>query len=177
MRSEIICWGYPELNIYIQDIPWKSLHRKVIEKSDEPQISECKIEWMTVRIRFFTRLTLMRNYNWNFNLYPGGSCFCLTWLAYTGSNANPTDKINTLRHGDAYLRRWTGLSLVQIMACCLFGAKPLPETKLEYCPFNPQVQKNTMEFQTRQNVYFLSIKLIWNVVCQNGSHFVHASVW
>ena len=40
---------------------------------------------------------------------------------------------NTLRPSDAYMRRWTGSSLVQIMACRLFGTKPLSEPMLEYC--------------------------------------------
>ena len=39
---------------------------------------------------------------------------------------------NSLRLSDAYMRRWTGSSLVQIMACRLFGAKPLSEPMLEY---------------------------------------------
>ena len=34
---------------------------------------------------------------------------------------------------DAYMRQWTGSSLVQVMACCLFGDKPLPEPMLIYC--------------------------------------------
>ena len=40
---------------------------------------------------------------------------------------------NPLRPSDAYMRRWTGSSLVQIMACRLFGAKPLSELMLENC--------------------------------------------
>ena len=31
-----------------------------------------------------------------------------------------------------FFRQWTGSSLVQVMACHLFGAKPLPETMLIY---------------------------------------------
>ena len=31
------------------------------------------------------------------------------------------------------MRQWTGSSLVQVMACCLFGAKPLPVLMLAYC--------------------------------------------
>ena len=33
----------------------------------------------------------------------------------------------------AYMCRWTGSALVQIIACRLVGAKPLSEPKLEYC--------------------------------------------
>ena len=33
----------------------------------------------------------------------------------------------------AYMHQWIGSALVQIMACRLFGAKPLPEPILAYC--------------------------------------------
>ena len=33
----------------------------------------------------------------------------------------------------AYMRQWTGPSLVQVMACRLIGAKPLPEPILSFC--------------------------------------------
>ena len=33
----------------------------------------------------------------------------------------------------AYMRQWTRPSLVQVMACRLFGVKPLPEPILAYC--------------------------------------------
>ena len=39
---------------------------------------------------------------------------------------------NSLRPSDAYMRQKTRPSLVQIMACRLFGAKPLSEPTLEY---------------------------------------------
>ena len=39
--------------------------------------------------------------------------------------------VNPLRPNDAYMRRWNGSSLVQIMACRLF--RPLSEPVLEYC--------------------------------------------
>ena len=35
--------------------------------------------------------------------------------------------VKPLRPSDAYYHHWTGLSLVHVMACCHFGAKPLPE--------------------------------------------------
>ena len=41
--------------------------------------------------------------------------------------------VNSWRPSDAYMRRWTGPSLVQIMACRLFGAKPLSVPMMEYC--------------------------------------------
>ena len=37
----------------------------------------------------------------------------------------------------AYTRRWAGSALIQVMACRLFGAKPLPELMLVYCQLDP----------------------------------------
>ena len=38
------------------------------------------------------------------------------------------------------IRQWTGLSLVQVMACRLVGARPLPEPTLSYCQLDPKEQ-------------------------------------
>ena len=40
----------------------------------------------------------------------------------------------------AYMRQWIESALVQIMACRLFGAKPLPEPMLAYCQLDPWEQ-------------------------------------
>ena len=40
----------------------------------------------------------------------------------------------------AYMRYWIGSALVQVMACRLFGAKPLPEPMLTYCQLDPYEQ-------------------------------------
>ena len=42
-------------------------------------------------------------------------------------------RINSSSPSAAYMRRWIGTALVQVMACRLFGAKPLPEPVLIYC--------------------------------------------
>ena len=44
---------------------------------------------------------------------------------------------NSSLPGAAYMRQWTGSALVQIMACRLFGAKPLPEPTLTYSEMDP----------------------------------------
>ena len=43
------------------------------------------------------------------------------------------EALNSLMPDDAYMHHWNGSPLVQIMACCLLGAKPLSEPMLEYC--------------------------------------------
>ena len=40
---------------------------------------------------------------------------------------------NSSPSSGAYMRQWTWSPLVKIMACHLFGAKPLPEPMLSYC--------------------------------------------
>ena len=47
--------------------------------------------------------------------------------------------LNSLRQSDAYMGHWTGWSLVQVMACCLFGAKALPEKMMVYCRLDPRI--------------------------------------
>ena len=37
----------------------------------------------------------------------------------------------------AYMHQWTGPALVQVMACCLFRAKPLSKLMLGYCQLDP----------------------------------------
>ena len=41
--------------------------------------------------------------------------------------------VNSFPPSAAYMHQWTDSSLVQVMACCLIGAKPLPEPMLAYC--------------------------------------------
>ena len=40
----------------------------------------------------------------------------------------------------AYMRQWTGLALVQIVACRLFGSKPLSKPMLGCCKLDPKEQ-------------------------------------
>ena len=50
-----------------------------------------------------------------------------------GSSRELWDGVNSLRPSATYMRRWTGTSLVQGMACRLFGTKPLPKPMLACC--------------------------------------------
>ena len=71
-------------------------------------------------------------------------------------------------------RRQPRTSLVQIMACLLFGVKPLSEPMLEYC------QSHRLE-QTSVNFYwqfrhFHPRTCIWKCRLKNGGHFFSASL-
>ena len=48
--------------------------------------------------------------------------------------------LNSSPPSAAYMRKWTGSALVQVMACRLFGAKPLPEPMPVYCWLDPYEQ-------------------------------------
>ena len=48
-----------------------------------------------------------------------------------------TSRLESLRPTDVCACQQTIESLVKIMACCLFGAKPLPKPILTYCQLDP----------------------------------------
>ena len=59
-----------------------------------------------------------------------------------------------------YMRQWTRSTLVQVMVCCLFGAKPLPEPMLAYCQLDSWEQ-TSVKFELIF-YHFRSIKCFWN---------------
>ena len=48
-------------------------------------------------------------------------------------------RINSSAPSAAFMRQWTGSSLIQVMACRLIGTKPLPERMLGCCQLEYQV--------------------------------------
>ena len=65
-------------------------------------------------------------------------------------------------------------SLVQIMACRLFGAKPLSEPMLDYCKLDTCEHIST-KFLSKYN-NFHRRKRIWKCRLENGGHVVSASM-
>ena len=63
----------------------------------------------------------------------------------------------------AYIRQWTGLVLVQIMACRLDGAKPLFEPLLTYCQLDPKEHLSITLYSKLK--YLHSRKMRWNMSC------------
>ena len=51
------------------------------------------------------------------------------------------NELTRLTPSAAYMRQWIGSALVQIMACRLFGAKPLSKPMLCYCLLEPKKEK------------------------------------
>ena len=76
---------------------------------------------------------------------------------------------NSSSPGIAYMRRWTGSALVQIMACRLSGTKPLPEPMLTYCWLD-HMEQNSVKLESKYKT-FHSRKCIWKGRLRNGGHF------
>ena len=57
--------------------------------------------------------------------------------------------INSLRPSDASMRQQNKPSLVQLMACRLFGAKPFSEPMLEYFQLDP---RNKLQWVFNRNI-------------------------
>ena len=81
---------------------------------------------------------------------------------------------NSSPPGAAYMRQWTGSALVQIMACRLVGAKPLPGPMLEYCQLDP-CEQTSVNFESKYKT-FHSCKSIWQYRLRNGDYFVQRKV-
>ena len=64
----------------------------------------------------------------------------------------------------AYMHQLNGSALVQVMACCLFSAKPLPELILTYCQLNRQ--EHFSEIHTEEQHFSLVKMHFENVICE-----------
>ena len=73
----------------------------------------------------------------------------------------------------AYMRQWIESVLVQIMACCLFGAKTLSKPMMAYYQSDPKEQ--TPVIYCCQTELFHSRKCIWKCL-QDGGHFVQGDM-
>ena len=77
--------------------------------------------------------------------------------------------INSSPPNATYMRQWTGSTLVQVIACCLFGTKPLPEPMLSYCQLYLYKQ-TSVKFESIYKTYN-SWKCTWKCLLWNGDHF------
>ena len=90
------------------------------------------------------------------------------WHLYIESDLSSYQLTNRLTNsslpGAAYMRQWTGSALVQIMACRLFGAKPLSEPMLKYCQLD---LTNKLQWNSNRNTkFFIQENAFENVVCE-----------
>ena len=80
--------------------------------------------------------------------------------------------LNSSAPSAAYMRQWIGFPLVQLMACRLFGPKPLSEPVLAYYQFDPW-EKNFSEISLK---ILYSRKCIWKDRLRNGGHIVQGEM-
>ena len=100
--------------------------------------------------------------------YHIGMCCCgMFILSYRTSYYT----INSYPPNVTYMRQRTGSALVQIMACRLFGAKPLREQLLAYCQLDSWEQislKFESEFYHFRNTFKFVACQMAAIVCRGG---------
>ena len=72
---------------------------------------------------------------------------------YLLSRVCTTINVNSSSHSAAYMRRWIGSALLQIMVCRLFGTKPLSEQTFRYSQElspGPLVYMNKLQWNFNQ---------------------------
>ena len=78
------------------------------------------------------------------------------------------------------MRQWTGPSFVQVMACRLFGAKPLPEPILAYCQLDSWGKKSVKfelyHFHSRKCIWKWRLPK-WRPFCPGGGKLITTSYW
>ena len=72
--------------------------------------------------------------------------------------------VNSSPPSATYMCQWIASSLVQIMACRLFSAKPLPEPMMTYCQLEPS---NKLQWNWDQNTkLFIHKNTFENFICE-----------
>ena len=82
--------------------------------------------------------------------------------------------VNSYPASATCMRQRTGLALVQIIACRLFGAKLLPEPILTYCQSDTKEQ-TSVKIESKY-ITFHSWKYIWKCHLRNGDHFAQGDM-
>ena len=79
----------------------------------------------------------------------------------------------SLKPSDVNISRYIKLSVIKIMACCLFGAQPLCKPMLDYFLLETR-EHFSMTIKTKYNIFYTR-KYIWKYHPQDGGHIVSAS--
>ena len=89
---------------------------------------------------------------------------CIHWVIFNCTKYT----VYSMRLSDAYTGQKPNPSLVQIMACFLFCAKPLSQRMMENCKLNPWEQTSVKSYA--KFVYFLSRQDVFeNNVCETAA--------
>ena len=76
----------------------------------------------------------------------------ITRIDVSQRNISLLELFNSSSPGAAYMRRRTGSTLVQVMACRLFGAKPLPEPMMAYCQLD-SLEQTSVTIQSKYKLF------------------------
>ena len=68
---------------------------------------------------------------------------------------------------------WSPTTSVEVMVCCLFGNKPLPQPMLTYCQLDPG---NQCQWNLSQKMIW-KLSVIWKCLQQKVSRFVQCFTW
>ena len=74
-------------------------------------------------------------------------------------------RLNSLRPSDAYMRQLNIPTLIQLMVCRLFGAKPLSQPMLLYCHLDPK-KHISGKFYSINSKGLIQENALENVVCK-----------
>ena len=78
----------------------------------------------------------------------------------------------------AYMCQWIGSEIDKIMACCLFGTKPLSKAMLGYCQVGLLEQTSVKfysQIQSKSKIFY-SPKCFWKHRLRSGGHFVQGEI-
>ena len=75
--------------------------------------------------------------------------------------------------GQYSIAQYNITTLLPIMACRLFGAKPLSEAMLSYCKLDPKKHISIMTFYSKLKSFH---SCTWKCRLRNGGHFISSSI-
>ena len=94
-----------------------------------------------------------------------GLCYCGPLYLKNYLQSKQVTVRDSLGSSDMIWCHRTRSSLDQVMACCLFGAKPLPEPSLTSCQLDPKEQTPRWNFN-RNSSFFIKEKAFETMVCK-----------
>ena len=124
--------------------------------------SHCLVLWVWISL---FKLNIEANAWKVFLLYTWYINLPMIYLLISTNNIHEVIFLNSSRPTAAYKRRCTGSALVQILACRMFGGKPLPEPMLTYCQLDPWKQ-TSMRFE-----YLKMSSAKWRPFCPGEMSF------
>ena len=102
---------------------------------------------------------------------------------YLLSRVCTTINVNSSPHSAAYMRRWIGSALLQIMVCRLFGTKPLSEQTFRYSQelsHGPLIYRKKLQWNFNQNrKLFIDGNASEYIVCEMAAilNIIDVMVW